>query len=339
MRSFSLSLCFLFAVLFAYSQLSYGDFSYDIGRFTQVSGHSTFVDEFDDGEVSPGGPSGPSTYSVLSQFPTDAESSGVLHLNSSDAAGGNVAIGTRLLDNTFSFISGVGGFVEWEFSFPDGITKNTFLDFGILSLPQDPDNLNESVELTIGKGLSGNITATFRSDVAGVDTDISKIDISSMLGTCTDITPRFDVSAVDVVTASLDICSDGSVDVVMPGSHTLKFLEGKQYTGGFVAVEVLGVDCAFLENPDGSIYLSIENTETVPMASEFKIWIEFTGQAISIVNIGSDGSFLLPPDFRTIIPIIPPYASLPSGLKLGSRLLDPTTGEEFCVDMVTYRKP
>jgi hypothetical protein len=46
-----------------------------------------------------------------------------------------------------------------------------------------------------------------------VDIDISEVDITGLLGTTTDLTMRLDISTANVVTASLDIGSDGSFDV------------------------------------------------------------------------------------------------------------------------------
>ena len=113
-----------------YSPVSYG-FSFDIDKFTVTSGASTFVDEFDDGVEPPSGPSGLSTYSVLfGSFSANAESDGVLNMNSNDAGitGDEIAIACLLLDNTYQFIPGSGGFVEVKFSFPGGITTNSFFD-------------------------------------------------------------------------------------------------------------------------------------------------------------------------------------------------------------------
>ncbi len=215
-------------------------FSYDIDRFTVVSSSATFVDEFDDGIEPPSGPSGSSTYGVLfGSFSANAESGGILNMNSNDAGiiGDEIAIGVGLLDNTYQFIPGSGGFVEVKFSFPGGITTNSFFDMDISSQPWELNNPNEAVELSIAMDTPGVISAFFVAYVDDglneVDIDISEIDITGLLGTTTDLTVRLDISTADVVTASLDIDSDGSFDVVMPGSYTLTFPGGKPYKGGF----------------------------------------------------------------------------------------------------------
>ncbi len=68
---------------------------------------------------------------------------------------------------------------------------------------------------------------------------------------------------------------------------------------------------------------------------EWKTWLEFQGQKISIVNAGSDGSIVLPAGFSSCFTLIPPSIDLPSGLVWGIRLIGPVKGEEFCVHTVT----
>jgi hypothetical protein len=234
---------FTLALMAFTSTVSYG-FSFDVDRFTVKSGASTFVDEFDDGVEPPSGPSGSSTYSVpVGSFSANAESGGVLNMNSNDAAilGDEVAIGVGLSDNTYDFISGSGGFVETKLSFPGGFTNNSFFDMDIASQPWESNNPNEAVELGIGMDTPGVISAFFSAYVddglTEVDIDISEIDITGLLGATTDLTMRLDISAANVVTASLDIGSNGTFDVLMLGSHTLTFPGGKPYKAGFGAGE------------------------------------------------------------------------------------------------------
>ena len=230
MRYLILLSCFIFSFMVFYNTVSYG-FSFDVDKFTVKSGTSKFVDEFDDGIAPPSGPSGPSTYGVLVPFSANAESGGVLNWNSNDAviSDGEIANGLSLIDNTYNFIAGSGGFAEVKLSFPGGFTTNSFFDLEISSPPSD----EEAVEIHVEKDTSGTISAFFSygldDGINEVDIDISEIDITSLLGTTTDLTMRLDISIANLVTASLDIGSDGSFDVLMPGSQTLTFLHAPPY--------------------------------------------------------------------------------------------------------------
>lgn len=218
-----------------YSTVSYG-FSYDIDSYTQVggaSGASTFLDDFGDGAEPPSGPSGPSTYHSLSSFSSNAESLGFLNLNSNDASPApEPVIGASLADSTYFIHSGSGGSLEGKFRFTNGFETNTGF---IITIHDTPLSELESSSLWIQENASGSIVAFFDSWVVDPGTIISQTDITGLLGTSTDITLRLDVSTADVVTASLDIGSDGSFDVIMPGSYTLTIPGGTKYTGAFVA--------------------------------------------------------------------------------------------------------
>lgn len=248
MRYLILLPCFIFTLMGFYSPVSYG-FSFDIDKFTVKSGTSTFVDEFNDGEEPPSGPSGTSTYQVLfgGSFSAGAESGGVLNMNTTDAVnlGDEISLNVGLLDNTYQIVPGSGGFAEVKLSFPGGFATNSFFDLDIASSPWELNNPNEAVELSIAMDTPGVITAFFAAYVddglTEVDIDISEIDITSLLGAITDLTMRLDISIFNVVTASLDIGSDGSFEVLMPGSYTLTFPGGKPYKAGFGAGENLEV--------------------------------------------------------------------------------------------------
>ena len=213
-------------------------FSYDIDRLTQVggaSGSETFIDKFDDDIEPPSGPSGPSTY-FSTPLSANAEGGGFLNLNSNDAIIGDDPskdIVTSLTDNTYFFNSGSGGRLEGKFRFINGFETNSGF---IITIHDTPLSSLESTSLIIKKESSGHIVAFFDNWLSDTDTAIiSQIDITDLLGTSTDITLRLDISTANVVTASLDIGSDGSFDVVMPGSYTLTFPGGTKHTGSFQA--------------------------------------------------------------------------------------------------------
>ena len=336
MRSLFLSLCFLFTILLAYSHVSYSaEFSYDLDRVTQVGGvlgTDTFVDEFDDGEEPPSGPSGPSTYAGP-PFSADAESGGMLNLNSNDAIIGDdpsMDIFASLTDNTFFFNSGSGGRLEGKFRFINGFGTNTGF---IITIHDTPLSSLESSSLWIEKDVSGRIVAFFDFWIPDVCTIISEVDITSLLGTDTDITLRLDISTANEVKAYYDIGSTGSF-TQMPGSHTLEFPGGTKHTGAFLAFEDSCLDCDLIVNPDGSMDIFLANDcNKVSIPIELKLWAELSDQIFSLLNVGSDGSIVLPPGFQMTVNVSPP-GSVPSGLNLvlGLRFVDPVTGEQLCVD-------
>ena len=337
MRSLLLSMCFIFALIASYSHISYSaDFSYDIDRFTQVGGGVAFVDEFNDDAEPPRGPGGVGDYRVDHPFSPTAESGSLLNLNSNDAK--KIDSGLSEIDATnvtvASFIkpSG-GGSVEGIFRFTNGINVNTSFGIGIKTLNAFP---YEEVYFGIGRMPSGKFVAYFDASSNDVDTDISISDISnSVLGGTgvTGATLRLEVSALNVVTASIDYGSDGIFELIVPGSYTMDFHPGENYTGNFYANSFSFLECDYMPNPDGSISIHISNEYGENLPVGWKLWAEFGATKIPIINLGSDGSFILPPGFDVTLPLFPP--GLPSGLTIGSRFVDPIMGQEFCVDTLT----
>ena len=67
---------------------------------------------------------------------------------------------------------------------------------------------------------------------------------------------------------------------------------------------------------------------------ELKIWTEYEGQKLSIINAGINGNFKIPTGFNSCFRLLSPTKQ-PSGLTWGIRLVDPISGEELCADTVT----
>ncbi len=84
----------------------------------------------------------------------------------------------------------------------------------------------------------------------------------------------------------------------------------------------------------------ISNPGTVPVALEWAAWLEIpTIPPISIVNIGADGTFVLPPGFDQDLGPLPlfPAAGMPPGsYEFSSRLLDPITKKLLAEDLNTF---
>ncbi|MBT6562482.1 MAG: PQQ-binding-like beta-propeller repeat protein, partial [Candidatus Scalindua sp.] len=231
------------------------NFSYTIDRFAQSSASSTFTDEFNDGDVAPGGPSGPSTYIVTIPFSSGAESGNLLNLNSNDAGTytgvDDDFIGAALWDPGYDFDSGLGGSVEGKFRFTGEITKNTGFKVSISTYDYNgkPDFI-EDVSLSI-KQVSDKMTyAYFESSLNGEEAEISKFDVTDSLIGITDLTLRLDINSANRVASSLDFGSNGILDKTMDGSHDLTFAAGSIYTGYFGAWKSLlsGLVC---ETPSG----------------------------------------------------------------------------------------
>ncbi|KHE91419.1 MAG: hypothetical protein K8F52_18175 [Candidatus Scalindua rubra] len=335
MKSLFLSLCFIFTILVAYSPESYGDFSFDIDSFTVDSGASTIVDEFDDDIEPPSGPSGPATYSVFATFSTDAESGGVLNMNSNDV----FTIGNeRFIDIWLQDIisPGIGGRIEGKFSFSNGITPNAAFRIEIIS------PIANGVSLFIEKSPSGIIYASVNSEGNGLGVTESQTDITSSLSGITNITLRLDVSNANIVTASLDYGSDTIFDVTLPGTGTL--FGAADYWAGFGAEEdalQCGIEMSQAIYTAGDTVTAqafrIANLGLDPISVEWKVWLgtPFTSP-IPIVNIGADGTFVLPAGFDLDFGPLPlfPAAILPLGTyELSTRVLDPVTGELLCEDL------
>lgn len=238
MRYLILLSCFVFTFLTFFSSVSYG-FSFDVNQFTVKAGTSEFVDNFDDGFEPPNGPGGSSPYVVqFGSFSPSAESGGILNMNIADAGsvGGTneKAISVGLIDNTYRFVSGSGGFVETKISIPSGgFPLNSFFD---LDLGWEPNQPNDAVEISIAQDTLGVYTAFFAAYVDDGTTevafDLDAIDISADLAVPIDITLRLDISTSNVVTASYDIGSDGSYTHML-GSYSLTFPGGKSYMASF----------------------------------------------------------------------------------------------------------
>ena len=78
------------------------------------------------------------------------------------------------------------------------------------------------------------------------------------------------------------------------------------------------------------------NPTTAPIAVEWKAWLGIPGiPPIGIINLGADGSFVLPPGTDTDIGPLPLLlaAALPLGEhEFSCRFLDPTTGRLLMED-------
>lgn len=348
-RAIFLSLFLIVTFVTFNSHVSYSaNFSYDIDWFYLEDGEfDTFYDEFDDGAEPPSGPSGPSTYNTVAPFSSNRESGEVLNLNGNDAeplSEDERDIGAILNDSTYFFVPGSGGSVEGKFSFTNGFETNSGFDIAILTMGTDTASMGtdtasfEGVWVNVEKSPSGRVIADFDAVLVGTDTsvmetDISRADITDSLNGITDLILTMEISAANVVTASLDFDSDGTFDLTMPGSYTLTFLPGKNYTGAFEAWKGNCLKCDLTVNPDGSVDLFVKNDCGEAVATEVKMWAELSGNVIPIINVGSDGSIVLPGGFQTTARIIQP-TTLPDNLILGLRFLDPVTGEEQCLSKV-----
>ena len=82
------------------------------------------------------------------------------------------------------------------------------------------------------------------------------------------------------------------------------------------------------------------NFETVPLAVELKTWLEIpTSPPASIINMGTDGSFILPLGFdQDFGPVdLFPTEGLPLGTYgISCRLLDPVTGALLSEDRDSF---
>ena len=251
MKSLVLFSCFIFAFVALNSSVSYADFSYDVDRFTVVggpAGNSTFIDEFDDGEEPPTGPSGPLTYDFDCSLAlsSTAENGGLLTLNKNDAcdSSSEFLFEVILKDSNFYINSDIGGSIEGKFRFTNGIIP--YSGVGILLFSKDTDGSRHGLEelyMFVWSDRSGNISARLDLELYDEDTLISEVDITNSLIGISDITMKLDISSENVVTASLDFGSDGTFDLILPDSHTLTFMSGiSGYAGGFDAsFDKLGV--------------------------------------------------------------------------------------------------
>ncbi len=240
--------------------------------------------------------------------------------------------------------------VEGKFRFSNGITKNSGFDIGLFTTFGSPNS--EEVFVGIEKDASGNIIAWMDIEKTGELPKRSTMDITNDIGVFTDLTLRLDISNTDVVTASIDIGSNGIDVKTMPDSHTLSFFSGEDYSSTFTADErvaqstELGCDI----HMDQSIYIggetvtasrfSLYNPDTNPVAVECKAWLETPfGPPISVVNIGYDGSFVLPAGYNLDLGPLTlfPALAVPSGTyAFSTRVLNPITGELLCEDLNVF---
>ena len=130
-----------------------------------------------------------------------------------------------------------------------------------------------------------------------------------------------------------DIDNDGIIEEVRFANSESKFYPFSIYVIGTTAptcsISLTGTAPAY------GVDICIANPCTEPESVELKIWAEFQGQKIAIINAGSDGSIVLPAEFSICFTLVPPSLDLPSGLVGGIRLIDPVKGEEFCAHTVT----
>jgi hypothetical protein len=81
----------------------------------------------------------------------------------------------------------------------------------------------------------------------------------------------------------------------------------------------------------------LANLTATPLALEWKVWLGVPGVSpIGIVNMGADGTFVLPAGTDVDlgpVPFLPVNNNLPRGsYEFGCRMLDPTTGELLTED-------
>lgn len=90
-----------------------------------------------------------------------------------------------------------------------------------------------------------------------------------------------------------------------------------------------------------SVSLSLANAGIEPLAVEWKVWLELPDVgALSMINAGSDGSFMLPVDYTLEsgpISVLQVDSSLSRGTgTLGCRLVDPATGATVFVQEQSF---
>ena len=240
MRYLILLSCFIFTFMSFFSSASYG-FSYDIASFTQVggvSGASSFVDDFDDDVEPPSGPSGASSYYLEggATFSSNRESGGLLELNSNDFAvdPDDFWINAEVDDSTYYFSSGAGGSISGMFEANNGFTADTYFGIGLGNY--DPNFTRDlSPELSSGEAWVeiavdslGNKYAVWGN---GIQENI--LDITTDLGTNTDITMALIINNSNQLTATWDYGSDGNIDLRMDNFFTASFLTSLIYSGWF----------------------------------------------------------------------------------------------------------
>ena len=84
--------------------------------------------------------------------------------------------------------------------------------------------------------------------------------------------------------------------------------------------------------------LRLANPGPNPVPVEWKLWLIIPdGTLVPIINLGADGSLVLPPGFDQDfgpVPLFPVTANTPLGTyELNCRLLDPVTGRQLALDL------
>ncbi len=84
----------------------------------------------------------------------------------------------------------------------------------------------------------------------------------------------------------------------------------------------------------------LANQGASPVSVEWKVWLETpSGPSISFINLGADGTFVLPAGFDQDFGPLPlfPAAGLPTGTyELSTRVLNPVTGELLSEDLNVF---
>jgi len=221
----------IFLIIFSCVLSGCGNFDYDIDKFTVVGGpdaDSTFVDNFDDDQEPPAGPSGLSTYNVTCPLSSDVETGGFLNLNRADACedDGEAFIDVELDTEEFFISPTSGGSIEGKFRVSNGFIPNSEFGIEIFS------SMN-GVSIKIESSSTGKIYALFNEEGNEEDVIPSKEDITDLIEGITDITIKMDISSTGAVTGTLDFGSDGTFDLILAGSAILD--ETVLFTGGFTA--------------------------------------------------------------------------------------------------------
>jgi len=239
MKKFTLFLCcMLFSIAICSSNVY--AFIFDITEFEQHDGSDTFTDTFSDGIEPPSGPISGSDYGILGTFDPNRESGGLLELNISDTVvmGDERVIAAGLDNSTYFFSSGVGGYTVGSFEINDGFAFGSDSRFGIsianYYYSGPPPSTEDQVFMGIGIAPTGSPIFAAWGDESNVDFQ----DITSGLGSNTDITMKLSINTSNQVTAMWDYGSDGSFDLTQANFANLDFNSG-EYTGAFDASTVV----------------------------------------------------------------------------------------------------
>ena len=195
------------------------------------------------------------------------------------------------------------------------------------------EDIGNSVQQTSDGGyIVAGYTESF--GVGGADFWVLKIDSDGNIGDSCDIIASTNVTPADTSVSANDTSvtpADTSVSDVISNliDSDSNLTVATQCSIPTCSISLTGTAPAY------GVDICIANPCTEPESVELKIWAEFQGQKIAIINAGSDGSIVLPAEFSICFTLVPPSLDLPSGLVGGIRLIDPVKGEEFCVHTVT----